>query len=202
MPGARRSQRRNRSTREAPGSSRAEKKRQQSTPEPSAPDRVIVGEIRKPWGRVGDILATLYAGNESGLRPGMTLFVNGRPAEVLSIHDGGRGGTVLTLSTIRNPGEAEATRGAILEIATDDLPELPEDFYYHFELLGMTVTSESGETIGELCEVIETGANDVYAVRPEGKNVKEILIPAIQGVILKIDRESGTVIVDLPGGLT
>lgn len=202
MPGVRRSQRRNRSARKAPTDTRSAKKRQQTAPEPSAPDRVIVGEIRKPWGRVGDILATLYAGDESGLQPGMTAFVNGQPAEVLDVHGGGRGGTVLTLSTIRNPHEADAARGAVLEVATDDLPKLPEDLYYHFELLGMTVTSESGETIGELSEVIETGANDVYAVKPEGKDAKEILVPAIQGVILDIDRESRTVKVDLPDGLT
>jgi 16S rRNA processing protein RimM len=44
---------------------------------------------------------------------------------------------------------------------------------------------ENGNPLGELVEIIETGANDVYVVRDESG--KEILLPAISSVVLELD---------------
>jgi len=46
--------------------------------------------------------------------------------------------------------------------------------------------------------VLETGSNDVYVVEKAGK---ELLVPAIEGVICEVDLPNGKIIVDLPEGL-
>jgi len=68
-----------------------------------------------------------------------------------------------------------------------DLPRLPEGQYYHHQLLGLSVVDETGQVLGELAEILETGANDVYLVKtPLGK---ELLLPAIEDVILGVPLE-------------
>ena len=66
-------------------------------------------------------------------------------------------------------------------------------------MLGIDVLSQGGENLGKLHEIIETGANDVYVVRLEGR--RDILIPALEDVILDVDLERGSMTVRLPDGL-
>ena len=67
------------------------------------------------------------------------------------------------------------------------------------DLIGLTVITDEGETLGKLKDVLQTGANDVYIVeQPSGK---EVLIPAIKPCILTIDLEAGEMKVHLLEGL-
>jgi 16S rRNA processing protein RimM len=70
-------------------------------------------------------------------------------------------------------------------IMVKETPDLPTGKYYHFQLLGMTVVDENGYPLGILTEIIETGANDVYLLIDE--TGKEILLPAIEQVVLDVD---------------
>ena len=81
------------------------------------------------------------------------------------------------------------------------MPELPENEYYHYQLIGILVKDESGNNIGALSEILVTGANDVYVVTTEDTPVREILIPAIQLVILDVNLASGIMRVHLLSGL-
>ena len=76
--------------------------------------------------------------------------------------------------------------------------ELEEDEYYIADLIGMRVTTDEGET-GELKDVIETGANEVYVVQFD--NLGEVLIPAIHDCILDVDVEKMEMKVHLLEGL-
>jgi len=68
--------------------------------------------------------------------------------------------------------------------------------FWEHQLIGTTVLTRAGECLGEVAEVMETGANDVLVVKGE----KERLIPLIEEVISEIDTEAGTIIIDpLPG---
>ncbi len=79
-----------------------------------------------------------------------------------------------------------------------NLPRLPEGQYYHHQLIGLKVWQEQ-EYLGELIEILETGANDVYVIQAEG--AAELLIPAIPEVIKSIDIDAGTMEVHLLEGL-
>lgn len=67
------------------------------------------------------------------------------------------------------------------------LPPLEEGEYYWCDLLGLTVETVDGVTLGRLEEIYETGSNDVYAVR-DGK--REYLIPAVADLVVSVDLSS------------
>ncbi len=89
-------------------------------------------------------------------------------------------------------------RDLLLEVPIDDLPELEEDAFYRFEILGLRVVDEDGTELGEVEEVIETGSNDVYVVRDAES---ELLIPAIDSVVKQVDTTEKRMIVTLLEGL-
>jgi 16S rRNA processing protein RimM len=79
------------------------------------------------------------------------------------------------------------------------MPPLPEGQLYQHELFGFSVVDESDKLLGELVEILETGANDVYVVKdPDGR---ELLLPAIPSVILKVDPDRRLIRVHLLEGL-
>ncbi|NLJ99922.1 MAG: 16S rRNA processing protein RimM [Clostridia bacterium] len=95
--------------------------------------------------------------------------------------------------------DALSLKNPYLLIDKDDVFELPRDHYYLFEVLGLRVLDLEGKHLGEIKEVLQTGANDVYIVRDD--NDREILIPALRQVVKEVDLNRGTMIVVLPHGL-
>ena len=83
-------------------------------------------------------------------------------------------------------------------MAQSDIPNAKEGEYFHFQLIGLNVWTVSGDELGEITEILETGSNDVYVVAgPEG----EVLVPALGHVVIDIDVLGGLMTVDLPEGL-
>jgi len=68
-------------------------------------------------------------------------------------------------------------------VKEEDLPQLNENEFYEYQLLGLTVYNQNGETLGILNRIIHTGANDVMLVK--GRN--EMLIPMIEDYIQEIN---------------
>ena len=65
---------------------------------------------------------------------------------------------------------------------------MDENEYYLRDLLGIRVVSDTGEELGVLVQIYETGANDVYAVRdPKNPQSRELLLPAIRQCILDVN---------------
>jgi 16S rRNA processing protein RimM len=93
---------------------------------------------------------------------------------------------------------ADELRGMLVQIPLEDAVPLDEDEYYHFQLTGVDVETETGEWLGRVADVIETAAHDVYVVHgPRG----EVLLPAIEDVILKLDVEEREMVVHLLPGM-
>ena len=86
-----------------------------------------------------------------------------------------------------------------LLIPREEGVELDEDEYYIADLIGLSVISDTGEALGTLTDVMETGANDVYIIQTPEK--KEILLPAIRDCVLDIDLEEGVMTVHIMPGL-
>ena len=105
---------------------------------------------------------------------------------------------MLKLRGIDTREQAEALRGASLEITEDDLPALaPETFYVH-QIIGLEVVSTVGERLGVVADMFKTAGNDVYVVR---EDTREILVPAIGQVVKEIDLAGGRIVVEVIPGL-
>ena len=109
-----------------------------------------------------------------------------------------KGYVLLVLGDVRSRESAEMLRGAWLMVPVAEAIPLDEGEVYHYQLEGLEVVTDEGEYLGELEEIIETGANEVFVVRkPEG----EILLPNIDAVVKEVDLEAGRMTVHLIEGL-
>jgi len=95
--------------------------------------------------------------------------------------------------------DVEKWKGRSLCIKREDALPLGENEYYVGDLIGCRVLLEDGSEFGTLADVTQTGANDVYIVKRSSG--KEVLIPAIDSCILRVDTEKGEIMIHLLEGL-
>lgn len=88
---------------------------------------------------------------------------------------------------------AEKLKGLLIAVPRSSLPKQDDDEYYWADLIGMSVVNESGDTLGTVAELLETGANDVLIVRGKGPDV---LIPFLKSVIGHVDLAARVIRVD------
>ncbi len=110
---------------------------------------------------------------------------------------------IVKFKGIDNINDIEQYKGKSLLVSREDAVELEEDEYYIADLIGMKVYTDERESdeevFGILKDVIETGANEVYAV--DSEKYGEVLIPAIRQCILRVDVENQKMEVHLLDGL-
>ncbi len=105
---------------------------------------------------------------------------------------------ILKLKNIDDMTTAEGFKNTEIKITKDMALPLDEDEYYIGDLYSMNVVTESGEALGVIKDIIFTGANDVYVVCDDNR---EILIPAIKQCVLNVDILNNTMMVRLLEGL-
>ncbi len=167
-----------------------------AAPQDQSAERIVVGKVLAPWGLRGDMRVEPQTGNAKRFEIGSEILLQGEPRRIERSRRQG-GVIILKLVGIERPEDIEPLRGEWLEIPAESVPVLAEDWYYHFQLIGLHVRTEDGRDLGTLAEILETGANDVYVVRGTGK---EYLIPAVAEVVQTVDLGAGHLIVrELPG---
>jgi 16S rRNA processing protein RimM len=93
---------------------------------------------------------------------------------------------------------ADELRGMDVQIPLEEAMPLEAGEYYVYQIEGLAVWTEDGKPLGVIEEVIFTGSNAVYVTQgPQG----EVLIPALEDVVLEVDLERERMIVRLPPGL-
>lgn len=180
-------------------------KRITGSDEESGPRYLVLGEILRPHGIRGEIKVRILTDYPERITQLENVYVAGSPdvespdayqVEHMRMHqDYG----LLKFKGINSRNEADALRELYVMVARQDAIPLEEGEFYLYQLMGVTVQTDEGETLGEIVDLIETGANDVYVVNsPE---YGEVLIPALEEVVLNINIEQRTMIVRLPDGL-
>ncbi len=106
---------------------------------------------------------------------------------------------ILKFRGIDDINDVETYKGCSLLIDRRDAVELKPGEYFLCDLIGLEVYEDSGDYLGELTEIIRTGANDVYAVKT--KNAKEVLIPNIKDCIIEVSLDKNRMTVHLLEGL-
>ena len=120
-----------------------------------------------------------------------------QPLDVRGLRRHG-GRILLKLQGINSREEAMALSRSYLYVPGTETIALPPDEYFVYQIVGLRVETETGETLGTVRDVLETGSNDVYVVQgPRG----EVLIPALKEVVRTLDLAAGRVVVRLPPGL-
>jgi 16S rRNA processing protein RimM len=145
-----------------------------------------VGFLRRPHGVQGEMIMDLHTDFPERMKRGRKLFVgeNYQPMTLTSVRPHSSR-LLVKFKDVETPEEAGKFRNQWVYVQTKDAPPLPEGQIYQHELFGFQVVDEQENLLGELVEILDTGANDVYVVKNESG--KEILLPAIPSVILELD---------------
>jgi len=131
-------------------------------------------------------LETVWVGDEN---PSPMVVENAR------LH---QGIIILKLKGCDTRSQAEALRNQWLQVRVEEALTLDEGEFFYYQLVGLQVETTAGEILGQVHEILQTGANDVFVVRGPGG---ELLLPDIPQVILEIDPQGGRVVVQVPAGL-
>ena len=106
---------------------------------------------------------------------------------------------ILKFKGFDNIHDVEMWRQKDLLITREQAVKLSPDENFIVDLIGLAVMTDEGEKLGEMVDVLQTGANDVYVVKTGSG--KEVLLPAIKDCILNVDLEKGEMLVHVLDGL-
>ncbi len=164
------------------------------------PSRVIAGRVVKPYGILGWVRVEVLSSNPGRFSPGNVFFLEEGGEELVleSARREAPGSVLLKFRGVDDRSRAGELAGRYLMITPEQMGEPPPGSYWEHDLLCLRVYDVEGVFLGEVEEVMETGANDVLVVRGEGG--EEHLIPLIEEVVVEIDlRGERMVIRPLPG---
>ncbi|HOS79065.1 MAG: 16S rRNA processing protein RimM [Chloroflexi bacterium] len=166
------------------------------------PRYLAVGRILRPHGIAGELRVEILTDYPDRLTRLRHLYVGPtyRRYAVTSVRFH-QGLALLRFAGVTDRNAAELLRGQFVWVALAEAIPLEEGEYYLHQLLGMQVSTEEGELLGEIVEVLDMpAANDVYVVHGLRG---EVLIPAIREVILSMDLETRQMVIrPLPGLLS
>ncbi len=163
---------------------------------------VLIGKIVGVHGIKGINKFKSYAESLSVFKPGRSILIrddrNRETSAELNWVKSHTRTPLISFKGVTDCDQAEALIGADLFIPETELPELEKDCYYWFELIGMEVYTTKDEYLGRIESIFATGSNDVYVVKDRQQ---EVLVPALESVVIDIDLECHRMRVDLPEGL-
>lgn len=165
---------------------------------------MVIGRITKPHGVTGELRVAVYTDVPERFAWLETVYVSAdmwdetpRPVAVTAVRPHGSL-MLVKLDGITSRESAEALRGQWLQIPADEAVPLEAGEFYLYQLMGMAVVTEDGETLGVVGDLIDTGANLVFVVNGDGG---DLLLPDIDDVVLGIDGAARQITVRLLPGL-
>ncbi|ACM19848.1 16S rRNA processing protein RimM [Geotalea daltonii FRC-32] len=163
----------------------------------------LIGKVSATHGVRGQLRITSFSGDMDSFMALRSVMIKkpGGGMETLAVAEAKAHGKkiILSLKGYTDINDVLHLVGREIYVLRDQLPLLSDGEYYWCDLLGLQVMTEDGDILGELVDIISTGSNDVYVVHGGGD--KEILIPALDDVVLDVDTVAGRMTVSLPEGL-
>jgi 16S rRNA processing protein RimM len=164
---------------------------------------MAIGNIVGAHGIRGEVTVELLTDYPERFRRGLEVYL-GNENEAIAVEIAsarplaGKNRVLVKLASVPDRSAAELLRGQWLLIREDQAMPLAEHENYIHDLIGLRVETASGKVLGELTEVLVTGANDVYVVSGEQG---DLLLPALRSVVLSVDLARGLILVEVPDGL-
>lgn len=162
-------------------------------------DLLEVGKIINTHGLRGEVKVIPWTDTPDVFEDLETLYLKNNDVLTISSVKYQKNNLIVKFKELGDINEAEKLKNQVLYAERSALGELPDGVYYIADLIGLSVRKETGEEVGKINDVLQTGANDIYVVAREG--AKDLLVPVIPNVVLSVDIDGGEVTVSLPDGL-
>lgn len=147
-----------------------------------ASELVPIGKVGKPHGLDGSFFVEGPSERDDAFKVGTTVHVGDEIYEVVASKHGAHGRPVIRL-------DRAVPRGATLAVPRSELPELEEDEYYAFQLVGLAVEEEGGRQLGRVREVLDYPANDVLELD------SGVSLPLVEACVRQVDVAGGRIVV-------
>ncbi|HHW38858.1 MAG TPA: ribosome maturation factor RimM [Bacillales bacterium] len=163
-----------------------------------------VGKIVNTQGIKGEIRVISSTDfPEERFQKGNILFIEAAPNDLIEVkvssHRLHKSFHLLTFAGLNNINDVEKYKGKMLKISEDQLNDLDEGEFYYHEIIDCEVSTDDGEKLGTIKEILSPGANDIWVVKRPGE--KDLLLPYIEDVVKEVDVKNKKVIVHLMEGL-
>lgn len=164
-------------------------------------DKVCVGAIAGAFGVRGEVRLKSFTSNPEDIAGYAPLETeDGARAFTVQITRQIKNGLAARLSGVSTKEDADALRGTQLFVPRDRLPSLPDDEFYHADLIGLEVADTGGTPLGKVMAVINNGADDLLELRAPGQK-QTVLLPFTKAIVPTVDLAQGRIVADPPEGL-
>jgi 16S rRNA processing protein RimM len=162
-------------------------------------ERVCVGAIAGAFGIRGEVRLKSFCAEPGAIAGYGPLTTEGGRVFEVTLGRPVTNGIAARLSGVETREEAETLRGERLYVDRLRLPALPDDEYYHADLIGLEVRDTGGTLLGRVAAVLNHGAGDLLELRRPGGAT--ILLPFTREIVPTVDLGAGRIVADPPEGL-
>lgn len=159
-------------------------------------ERICVGAIAGAFGVHGEVRLKSFTSEAADIARYSPLTTeDGARSFTVSLTRQVTGGLGARLSGVATREQAEALRGVTLWAPRSALPALPDDEFYHADLIGLQVYDTGGRLLGQVKAVYDHGAGDFLEVT----GAQTLLLPFTRETVPTVDLAAGRLVADPPG---
>ena len=163
-------------------------------------DRICVGAFAGAFGVHGETRVKSFCAEPEDIATYGPLWTeDGDRSFTLYLTRAVKNGFVAEVDGVETKEDADALKGIRLYADRDALPTLPDDEYYHADLIGLVVADTGGVEIGRVTAVHNHGASDILEIAGPGLKAP-VLLPFTMANVPTVDLSAGRVVVDPPEG--
>ena len=164
-------------------------------------DRIVVGAIGGAFGVKGEVRLKSFCADPEAIADYVPLYTpKGQAFHQIVILGQQPNGLVARMDGIVTKEDADALRGVELYADRDKLPNLPDDEFYHADLIGLPVHDTGGKLLGHVRAVQNHGAGDLLEIHGAGLK-STVLLPFTMATVPTVDLTAGRIVADPPEGL-
>jgi 16S rRNA processing protein RimM len=159
--------------------------------------RIVVGAIAGAFGVRGEVRLKSYCAEPEAIAAYAPLWTpDGRAFPAIGVIGRAPGALVARIEGIATREQAEALKGTPLLADRARLPPLPDDEYYHADLIGLPVQDAGGAALGTVRAVLNHGAGDILEVAAPGG--RTLLLPFTHAAVPLVDLAARRIVADPP----
>lgn len=163
-------------------------------------ERVVVGALAGAYGVRGEVRVKSFCAVPEDIELYTPLQDSAGNTYSLAVLRPAKNGLIARVAEIASKEDADALKGTELFALRDQLPSLPDDEFYHADLIDLPVFDTGGTELGRVKAVQNHGASDLLELIVPGAS-QTVLLPFTKAAVPTVDLSAGRIVADPPEGL-